>query len=209
MVILASASPRRRELLAALGVRFAIRPADLDEEALAAGLAPEEAVARVAAAKAGRPVPAGAVVLAADTVVVLDGRMLGKPAGEAEARRMLRELRARRHTVVTGVAVAAGDSVRTAVRRSEVRMRDYADAEIDAYVRTGAPLDKAGAYGVQDEPFRPVAHVVGCRCNVIGLPLWTAWRMLAAAGVSTPRTPADAGAACRTCPGSREDAPAD
>lgn len=208
VLILASASPRRRELLAALGVPFAIRPAEVDEEGLAAGLAAEEAVARVAEAKARRPAPPGAVVLAADTVVVLDGRLLGKPAGEAEARAMLRDLCERWHTVLTAVTVAADGDLRTVVRRSDVRMRGYRDTEIDAYVRTGAALDKAGAYGVQDETFRPVAQLVGCRCNVMGLPLWTVWRMLNAVGISPPRTPAAVGTACRSCPWSREAVPA-
>jgi len=199
-VVLASASPRRRQLLGALGVVFAVRPADVDEAALAAGLEPARAAAVIAEAKARAVAGADAVVLAADTVVAIDGRVLGKPVDAADARGMLRALRGRRHEVLTAVAVASAGTVRTAVRRSEVVMRAYTDVEIDAYVRSGAALDKAGAYGIQDEAFAPVATVAGCWCNVVGLPVWTAWRLLAAAGAPPPLEPGRAAARCAACP---------
>jgi septum formation protein len=140
----------------------------------------------VALAKAravARALPAGApaVVLGADTEVVLDGRLLGKPRDGDDAARMLRALRARVHEVITGVALveggAAGREETTAVT-TRVRMADYADAELLAYVATGEPLDKAGAYAVQGLGRALVAEVDGCLTNVVGLPLTTTRRLL-------------------------------
>ena len=198
-LVLASASPRRRELLAAVGLAFRVVPADLDEAAIGRDLPPEAAALTVAAAKAVAVADRGAVVLAADTIVVLDGRMLGKPGSADEAGDMLRELRGRTHEVVTGVAVQ-GDGEHLAVRWSAVRMRAYGVDEIDAYVAAGGGLDKAGAYGIQDEPFRPVAAIEGCWCNVMGLPLWTAVRLLDLAGCDVPGRPDHAFARCASCP---------
>lgn len=200
-LVLASASPRRRDLLDAIDLGFEMRPVDLDETAAAAGLPPAEAAVAVAVAK-GRAArrAADAIVLAADTMVVLDGDVLGKPADDADARRMLAALRARTHTVVTGVAVCAPEAEWTAAVESEVRMRRYDDAEIDAYVAAGGGRDKAGAYGIQDEPFVPVESIHGCYCNVMGLPLWTAYRLLREAGCTAPRRPGVALARCAVCP---------
>ena len=160
-------------------------PSDLDER-LPAG-PPAAAAVALALAKA-RAVAArapGAVVLGADTIVVLDGRVLGKPLGVSDAARMLRALRNREHEVITGVAVVAPDSrEQTAAVVTRVTMRAYSDAEIDRYVATGEPLDKAGAYAVQEEGSQLVAAVDGCYTNVVGLPLTTTRRLLAAAGVS-------------------------
>lgn len=112
------------------------------------------------------------VVLAADTVVALDGHMLGKPSTPEEARLMLRLLRGRQHTVYTAVAlIARGQIPWLSAAQTLVTMRPYSDAEIDAYVASGNPMDKAGAYGVQDSQFAPVAEYVGCYLNVVGLPL--------------------------------------
>lgn len=205
-VVLGSASPRRRELLGALGLVLEIAPASLDEAAIAAGRAPADGTLAVARAKCAAVVRDAAVVLAADTVVVLDGTVLGKPADPDDARRMLRALRARTHEVITAVVMRAPTGESSAVRHSEVTMRDYGDHEIDAYVAAGGGLDKAGAYGIQDEPFRPVASIAGCWCNVMGLPLWTAAAMLTAAGVHVPRDPARGYARCAACP-LRSDAP--
>jgi len=199
-LVLASASPRRRELLGAVELDFRVVPADLDEEAIAAGLAPDEAALAVAAAKAAAIATGDTVVLAADTIVVLDGRMLGKPASPGAARRMLEALRARTHRVVTAVAVRAGAAEGRAAEWSAVRMRAYRDEEIATYVASGGGLDKAGAYGIQDEPFRPVAAIEGCWCNVMGLPLWTALRLLDQAGCRAPRRPDGAYARCASCP---------
>jgi nucleoside triphosphate pyrophosphatase len=127
-----------------------------------------------------------AVVLGADTIVVVDGEVLGKPGGAAEAMRMLDRLRGRRHEVLTGVAVvrAPAGGERMAVVRTEVTMREYSDAEIEAYVASGEPLDKAGAYAVQAAGGRLVARVDGCYTNVVGLPLTTTRRLLESMGVT-------------------------
>ncbi|MEX2229676.1 MAG: Maf family protein, partial [Dehalococcoidia bacterium] len=198
-VVLASASPRRRELIAALGVAFAVQPADVSEATVerdpvrvAEGLALRKARA-VAELLAG-----GSVVIGSDTVVAVDGRILGKPADAREARAMLAALRARDHEVVTGVAVIARDRAAADHSRTAVRMRAYADAEVDAYVATGSPFDKAGGYAIQDEAFHPVERCDGCECGVIGLPLWTLRRLLRVA--AAVRADAPALARCARCP---------
>jgi septum formation protein len=200
MLIVASASPRRHELLAALGLAFEVRPAAIDEEAAARGHAPADAVLAIAVAKAEAVPHTGALVLAADTIVVLDGRVLGKPESRADAHRMLGLLRARTHRVLTAVCLVAPDARRTAVVESEVRMRAYGPEEMDAYVAAGGGLDKAGAYGIQDEPLRPVEAIGGCWCNVMGLPLWTTWSMLCDAGLLALRPPDALLARCAACP---------
>lgn len=197
--MLASASPRRRELIAALGVAVAVQPADVSEATVerdpvrvAEGLALRKARA-VAELLAG-----GGVVIGSDTVVAVDGRILGKPADADEARAMLAALRARDHEVVTGVAVIARGRAAADHSRTAVRMRAYAEAEVDAYVATGSPFDKAGGYAIQDEAFHPVERCDGCECGVIGLPLWTLRRLLrVAAGVHAE---APALARCARCP---------
>ena len=126
--------------------------------------------------------------------------MLGKPVDPADARRMLARLRGREHTVVTGVTVRTPDSEWTAAVESRVRMRAYTNAEIDAYVAAGGGQDKAGSYGIQDEPFVPVEAIDGCYCNVMGLPLWTAYRLLREAGCTAPRRPGDVLSRCAVCP---------
>lgn len=191
-LILASASPRRRELLPRLGLPFEVRPSGVPEilqpgvapAALAVALArskAQEVTARVAA-ESGPP----AVVLAADTLVVLDGRPLGKPASREEARAMLRALRGRAHDVVTGLAAVDSRGARevTAAVTSRVVMRAYDDADIEAYVGTGEPDDKAGAYAVQGHGGRLVDRVEGCYTNVVGLPLATTARLLRALGLA-------------------------
>lgn len=184
-IVLASASPRRRELLAALGLLFEVDPADVDEDVeerdpvrVAEGLA----LAKARAVAARHP---GALVVGSDTVVALDGRMLGKPADAAEARAMLDALRARSHDVISGVAIVRGTDERVAHGHTRVRMRDYRDDEVEAFIASGSPFDKAGGYAIQDEAFHPVAAFEGCRCNVIGLPLGELRRLLAACGVHT------------------------
>ena len=203
-LILASASPRRRHLLDAVGLDFELAPADLDEAALAAGLPPEASALAVAAAKAAAMARRDACVLAADTIVVLDGVVFGKPSSGEHAREMLAALRGRDHEVITAVAVRTPEGERRTACRSVVRMRAYSAAEIDAYVAAGGGQDKAGAYGIQDEPFRPVAAIEGCWCNVMGLPLWIALRMLADGGCAAPRRPDQAFARCATCPSAPE-----
>jgi MAF protein len=172
-LVLASASPRRSELLPALGVPFEVEPADVDEageDPDAARLACALALRKARAVAARRP---SDVVIGADTIVVLDGRRLGKPRDAAEARAMLEALRGRSHEVVTGVAVLAGARGAAEAARTAVTMRAYGDAEIARYIARGEPFDKAGGYAIQDAELAPAAAIEGCRCAVIGLPLWT------------------------------------
>jgi septum formation protein len=196
-LVLASASPRRRELLAELGLPFEVVPSRVDEAGLPERPAPALATA-LALAKArdvAARVEAGALVLGADTLVVLDGRPFGKPASADDARRMLAALGGRAHEVVTGVAVveAGGGREATAAVVSRVLMRPYGAAEIDAYLVTGEPFDKAGAYAVQGEGGRLVERVEGCYRNVVGLPVTTAARLLRGFGLPPVTAPAGPG----------------
>lgn len=264
---LASASPRRRELLARLGVPYSVGVAPLDEAAEqmaytgpVAGLAeylarakarsalaapfPTVLAAPAAAADPAHPAhvadsadvvdiapsrdlavvdasadPVGpALVLAADTTVLLAGRVLGKPADPDEAVRMLRALRAREHAVVTAVALGVAPSsddpatmstggdppaaIRAISVSTRVRMRNYTDDEIATYVASGDPLDKAGAYGVQHPTFRPVAAIAGCYTSVVGLPLCATAALLTVAGLPPLASlePADATESPGPCP---------
>ena len=179
-VVLASASPRRADLLTAAGVSFEVRPVEVDERPLD-GEAPADYVSRVALDKARAcAAPAGAVVLAADTVVVVDGRILGKPADDADAARMLRLLSGRAHDVLTGVVVRRDAREATAVDSTAVSFTPLDEADIAWYVASGEPLDKAGAYGVQGLASRFVARIDGSYSNVVGLPVALACRMLSA-----------------------------
>jgi nucleoside triphosphate pyrophosphatase len=196
---LASASPRRNELLSRLGVPFALVNAPVNEEALEAEFAHPvahlaEHLARAKATAALEVIRArstGALrVLAGDTTVLLKGHTLGKPRDAAHARSLLLELRARDHDVVTALAVAshgAADAVPVTMRslavRTRVTMRDYTEAEIAAYLATGDPFDKAGAYAIQHEEFHPVRAISGCYPNVVGLPVCAAAALL---GVRAP-----------------------
>jgi len=181
-LILASRSPRRRKLLAQLGLDFEVHPSDLDENATNHRL-PEQLVEQLALEKA-RTVAARfpeALTLGADTIVVLDGDVLNKPADEAEARAMLRRLSGRTHTVYTGVALVHPASQREVVdyEATQVTFAPLTDAEIDAYVATGSPLDKAGAYGIQDDYGAVfIRRIEGDYYNVVGLPLHRLYRML-------------------------------
>lgn len=189
-LVLASASPRRRELLATLGRPFSVQAADLDEsrlpgeEPLAYGLRLAQAKALAVAESLGDQ---AATVLGADTLVVLDGAILGKPADAAEATAMLRRLRGRAHRVLTAVALvdAARGRVRLGAGHTTVHMRPYTEAELAAYVAGGDPLDKAGAYAIQHAGFSPVARLEGSETNVIGLPLGVVVYLLALLEFST------------------------
>lgn len=171
-VILASASPRRRELLTLVGIVHEVRPADADETRHA-GEAPMAYAERVAAdkARAIAITDPEAVVIAADTIVVVDGDVLGKPAGVAEAQVMLRRLSGRMHIVHTAIAVSYRGQLVSAVESVDVAMRPLSDHEIDAYVATGEPLDKAGAYGIQGFGATIVEQVHGDYFSVMGLGL--------------------------------------
>ena len=198
-LLLASASPRRRDILGRLGVPFRVVPADLDEDRFARefrGSFPELvealAVAKARAVAATEPAFDG-WILAADTTVILDGEMLSKPVDKADAARMLRLLRGRAHQVATGVAVydPMSDCMLSGRVCTLVWMRAYSDAEIEAYVATVDPLDKAGGYAVQHEHFHPVERVEGCYLTVVGLPLCLAAELLHRQGMRIPpRLPA-------------------
>lgn len=175
IVILASGSPRRRELLGLTGLMFSLRTGQVDE-APRPGEAAEDFVQRLSQAKgraAASDVRAGALIVAADTAVVSDGHLLGKPANPAQAEDMLRALRGRPHTVLTSLTLldTATGQTTDETCRTVVPMRNYTDEEIAGYVATRDPMDKAGAYGIQHVRFRPVENLTGCYANVMGLPL--------------------------------------
>jgi septum formation protein len=180
---LASASPRRRELLEQLGFRLDVRPAHADESSYP-GEAPDAYVLRVAQEKA-RAVH-GRTVLGADTAVVVAGAILGKPTDEDDARRMLRALSATTHQVLTGVCVRADGLEQATTVTSEVSFGTLTDAQIDWYVSTGEPLDKAGAYAIQGIAGAFVRELRGSVTNVVGLPLTETLDLLRAAGVPMP-----------------------
>ena len=174
-LILASNSPRRRELLALGGWGFETRPADVDETPLA-GEAPQDYVQRLAVEKAravGQLLEEDSLIVAADTTVAMDGRIMGKPGDAAEAREMLTALRGRSHQVYSGIALlrSSDGEVQVDLASSEVPMRDFSDAEMEAYIESGDPFDKAGAYAIQNHSFAPVEGFGGCYANVMGLPL--------------------------------------
>lgn len=192
VLILASESPRRRELLRGLCPEFRVLPSGIPEDPPAGDARAAAVTLALAKARAVAGRVPDALVLGADTVVVVDGDRLGKPADADEARRVLRRLRGRAHDVITGVAVVdarTGREASTAVV-SRVLMADYSDAVIEAYVASGAPLDKAGAYAIQDLGGDLVSAVVGSYTNVIGLPLGATRRLLAGFGVGVKPGPA-------------------
>jgi septum formation protein len=171
--ILASASPRRAEILRAIGLDFEVVPSAFEEPSVD-GEIPSEYVVRVARGKVAEVAArvAGGVVIGADTIVVVDGRSLGKPTGAQDARAMLRLLSGRLHAVMTGVVVrdAASGREHGDYEKTLVRFADLADQDIDAYVATGEPLDKAGAYGIQGRGMLFVEEIAGNYHNVMGLP---------------------------------------
>lgn len=169
-LLLASASPRRRELLAQIGVDFHVCPADVDETPLP-GEPPEATVVRLARAKAAAAPAGGLPVLGADTVVVIDGTLLGKPVDAGDAAAMLRRLSGRTHEVMTAVAIAGGGRLASRLSRTQVTFRVLSAAEIARYVAGGEPADKAGAYAIQGQGAVFVAHIAGSYSGVVGLPL--------------------------------------
>jgi septum formation protein len=181
-ILLASNSPRRRQLLALGGWEFDSASSNVDESALPAET-PAAYVVRLAREKAlaciGGASP-GQIVIGSDTTVVLDGEIIGKPADAAEAEWMLGRLRGRTHQVYTGIAALdpATGRMLTDLCVTDVPMRAYSDEEINAYVATGDPLDKAGAYAIQHPVFQPVASMAGCYASVMGLPLCHLTRLL-------------------------------
>ncbi|MHB1862780.1 MAG: Maf family protein [Gemmatimonadaceae bacterium] len=192
-VVLASASPRRRELLTLIGVPHEVRPADIDETYL-----PHEAPAahaeRLAREKALAVHAPDAVVIGSDTIVVVDGSVLGKPANAAEAARMLRRLSGRSHIVMTAVAVAWQGRVESAVEQVGVTFRELSDDEIARYIATGEPMDKAGAYGIQGYGATIVTRVDGDYFAVMGLSLNRLIRMCERMGLRYPFGPLEVAA---------------
>lgn len=185
-IILASNSPRRKELLAQIGLSFTVAPADVDESVLP-GESPEAYAVRVALDKAriaAERVGEG-IVIAADTIVVIDDSILGKPVDAHDAAGMLALLAGKQHRVVTALAVmdAATGKSDTRLSATKVWFRDLAEREIAAYVATGEPFDKAGAYGIQERGALLVERIEGCYSNVVGLPLSLLGEMLREFGV--------------------------
>ncbi len=188
-IVLASASPRRRQLLAALGLVAEVIPADIDEEALQAptpGALVEE-LARAKARAVAQRVREG-LIIAADTTVYIDGMVLGKPRDEAEALTMLERLNGRTHEVFSGVAVLAQPEgiCRSGHERTAVTFRRLRRRQLERYVATGEPMDKAGAYGIQERGAALVCRVEGCYFNVVGLPVALLAELLASFGVEVP-----------------------
>jgi MAF protein len=191
-LILASGSPRRRELLSQLGVDFVVATSDVDETPQH-DESPAELVRRLARAKAlavAQRFPSHAV-LGADTIVVLDGAVLGKPADTMQAAAMLHRLRGRSHSVLSALFArnAAGDRQASTLNETQVWMRAYSDAEIDSYVASGDPMDKAGAYAIQSPSFAPVERIEGCFSGVMGFALADVARLLEQIGIEVPNDP--------------------
>jgi len=188
-LVLASGSPRRKSLLSDLDVDFIVVPADVDESSLV-GEDAKTYVARVATlkAQAARESYPNAVVLAADTTVDRDGEILAKPVDAADAAAMLQSLSGREHFTHTAVCAAYGDLVDTVVVSTAVTFRSLGTEEIDWYVRTGEPLDKAGAYGIQGRAATFVSSISGSVSNVVGLPLAETIELLRKAGVNAAGT---------------------
>jgi len=196
-IILASASPRRRELLSALVDGFEVFPADVEE---VLGDDPQADAVRLAVAKAAAiSLNQDALVIGSDTVVHDGQRPYGKPETEVEAVSMLQALRGRAHTVITGVAVLEDGRVGVGASRSKVWLSSLADGVIDAYVASGRPMDKAGAYAIQDEDVPTVSRLDGCYCNVVGLPLWRLRALLESNGVIC-KDPGQTFSRCNSCP---------
>ena len=180
---LASNSPRRKEMLSWLGWDFTAAPADIDESRQP-GEKARDYVTRLAAEKALRPVPDAEgedIIIAADTIVVLDEELIGKPADAMAARKTLSQLRDRDHLVMTGIAVRkqSQDNLKQDICVSRISMRDYSDAEIEEYIASGDPMDKAGAYAIQNPDFAPTVNFCGCYASVMGLPMCHLMRTLA------------------------------
>ena len=184
-LILASASPRRYELLSRMGLEFVVRTAACDET-LDPFAAPEEEVARLSLMKACAVLPqcdSDDVIVAADTIVVCDSLMMGKPHSESDAFSMLQRLSGRAHQVMTGLTVMKGNHRETITVTTEVRMRHLSDEEIRAYIATGEPMGKAGAYAVQGLAAMFIMGIDGDYYNVVGLPVCTLTTMLRKCGI--------------------------
>ncbi len=180
-IILASASPRRREILTDMGLRFEVLPADIDESATRAAR-PSELVKKLSKVKACAADACDGVVIGADTVVVMGGKVYGKPHTEENALEMLKKLCGRWHTVYTGVTVRRGGESKSFTVRSRVKLKNLSEEEIRSYIADTNPLDKAGAYGIQDG--RVVEKYRGSYTNIVGLPKEKLASVLAGFGVT-------------------------
>jgi septum formation protein len=187
-LILASASPRRAEILAAAGIQFAVHPAHVDESPLPAET-PTQMVERLAKIKAEFVArefanEKDAIILGADTTVALDGEIISKPESSADARSMLRELSGREHQVITGIYVIriSDGAHKSGTETTRVWFSPMTDQEVDAYVQTGEPLGKAGAYAIQGIAGRYIPRIEGCYFNVVGLPISKVWEALTELG---------------------------
>lgn len=191
-IYLASRSPRRGELLGQIGIDFDVLPSDVDESVLAEE-APEHYVLRLAKEKAsvcvqrlaGQGLPLRPV-LAADTTVCIDGMILGKPESDADAAAMLRRMSDRWHTVHTAVAIADNDRVEVALSSTQVELAPLSDADIEAYIASGEPRDKAGSYGIQGLAGTFIRRIEGSYSGVMGLPIYETAQLLKQFGVSLP-----------------------
>ena len=188
-IALASSSPRRREIIKGLNTHVDVIGSQSEEPSPNEGESPSDYVQRLAELKARGAVPTDGqtIIISADTSVALGETIMGKPADEAEAEHMLRSLRGHVHGVVTGVAVLDTRTgiCKTISRSSDVHLREYSDGEMMAYIASGEPMDKAGAYAAQDQIFRPAVRINGCYLNVVGLPLCDTIALLSKMGVGT------------------------
>ena len=184
-IVLASQSPRRRELLGKMGLEFTTKSPEIDEEAITGLPAVElvKALSREKCLHIARDEDPETIVIGSDTVVVLDGVILGKPVNEADAIRMLTALSGRSHQVCTGVTVCQGKTVMSEAEVTQVTFRTLTDTEIRQYVATGEPMDKAGSYGIQGYGGLLVSGIQGDYSNVVGLPVCHLGRMLLGFGV--------------------------
>jgi nucleoside triphosphate pyrophosphatase len=177
MLILASGSPRRAELLRAAGIEFTVRISDVDETILP-GESPRDYVLRLSRAKALAVAGEDEIVLGADTTVVIEDEIAGKPVDIEDARRMLKALSGKWHEVLTGITLLRGHKILSDVAITRVKFSEMSEPEIDWYVSTGEPMDKAGAYGIQGYASRFVECIEGSYSNVVGLPVQMVYRML-------------------------------
>ena len=185
MLVLASASPRRQELLRNAGITFEVQPAHIPENPLPGEAAKDcaERLAREKALAVARQRPHD-IVLGADTVVVVDGQLLGKPSDAADAERMLRMLSGREHRVITGVCLVVSGKPSVASETTLVTVSEIADKDIADYVAGGEPMDKAGAYAIQGIASRWIPRIEGDYSNVVGLPVALVWRMIRQTGIT-------------------------
>ena len=194
-IVLASSSPRRREIMQGVENIVDVFRSDMDEGPRLEGESAEEYVYRLSREKAEHSIAQGAsgTILTADTTVAIDDDILGKPRTKTEARQMLEMLKGRVHHVVTGVTVCGtnGAGLLSSVRSTSVHVREYSESEMEDYLNSGTPMDRAGAYGVQDAPFNPVTKVNGCYLNVVGLPMCTVVTLMAKVGTNLKLRPSD------------------